>query len=60
VEIGKVKLRGDWQLKIRFTYTITDITNAEAKLIAREPEKEKKPKAKLMDEEGLSSDPIER
>jgi len=55
-----VKLRGDWQLKIRFTYTITDITNAEAKLIAREPEKEKKPKAKLMDEEGLSSDPIER
>jgi hypothetical protein len=35
-EVGKVKLKGDWQLKIRFTYKITDITVGDAKLIAIE------------------------
>lgn len=54
-EVCKIKLKGDWQLKIKFTYTISDIPASEAKLIAREPEKKR-----VRQEEGLSSDPIQR
>ena len=56
-------MKGDWQLKIRFTYVIKGISGADAKKMALKPDKLKgrgDNQADELPEEAIGGDPISR